>query len=117
MSSVMDANYNLTAILSNNLVTDTNKWAIAFNNEMGGLLGISFIAVIGIVIFVGMKYYNSNISDTEALTYAGFISSILSIFFIVLRNSEGALLEWTYALPIFVITAIAIYLHNTSRDF
>jgi cell division protein FtsW (lipid II flippase) len=110
--SVMDANWNLTSILSNNLVTSTNDWAISFNSELGGIVGISFIALVGIVIFFGLKTSNTVQTDTEALSYAGFISTIISVFFLVL-----GLVEWLYVLPVFVITAIAIYLNFTRQNF
>lgn len=111
-TSVMEANYNLTKILSNDLITDTNTWAITLNNELGGVLAISFIAVVGIVIFVGMRTNNVVQTDTEAGSFAGFISSILSIFFLVL-----GLVSWVYCLPVFVITAIFIYLNFTRQNF
>ena len=112
MSDVMSANYNLTAILSNDLITNTNGWAVAFNNELGGIVGISFIAVVGIVMYMGLKTNNVVSSDTEALSFSGFICTVLSIFFIVL-----GLVPWAYALPVFVLTAISIYLNFTRQNF
>lgn len=112
VTDVMTANWNLTAILSNDLVTNTNSFAVTFNNEMGGVLGISFIAVIGIVIFVALKANNVVATDTEALSFAGFVSSVLAIFLLLI-----GLVDWIYCLPVFVITAIAIYLNFTRQNF
>lgn len=108
----MDANYNLTKIFSNDLVTNTNAWAVSFNTELGGVVGISFLAVVGVVIFVGLKSSGTVNTDTEALSFAGIITSILGIFFLVL-----GLVSWLYCLPIFVITAISIYLNFTRQNF
>jgi len=112
VTDVMTSNWNLTAILSNDIITNTNGFAVAFNSEMGGILGIAFIAVVGIVIFVGMRVNNVVQTDTEALSFAGFVSTIMSIFFLVL-----GLVPWIYCLPVFVITAISIYLNFTRQNF
>ena len=110
--SVMDANFNLTSILSTDLINSPNSYALAFNSEMGGILFISLLVVIGIVLFIGTKNSGVVSSDTEALSFAGIVTSFLGVLFFVLR-----LVEWLWLVPILLITGIAIYMNFTNRQF
>jgi hypothetical protein len=106
MSSVMDANYNLTKIFSNDVINNTDAFFVAFNNELGGVFFFGILVVIGIIMFVGLKYSGSSDSDSQALTFAGIITTFVGIVFVVL-----GLVTWAWMIPIVVITLIALFVN------
>lgn len=112
VTNVLNSTWDIQSILNNNLVTSTNTWAVAFNDSLGGVISMGFIVALGIIIFAAMVNGRIVESQTEAMLYAGYICSFLTVVFLVL-----GLVDWPFSVIIWVITAINMFLNNTRVNF
>ena len=111
----MSVNYNLTA-LSNTSVIDVPADVVSlWNGMMGGFGVFVIIGVLGLVLFLAARKYVD--SDTEALSYAGYIITFAGLILFLVRDSSGvSILSWGYLVIIILITAIANYLNFVNRN-
>ena len=116
MVNPLDANYNLTNFSSINPITQTADWLSFWNNSLNGLGIFILLGVTGLVLFLAVRKFVD--SDTEAISYSGFIISFAGLLLFIIKDSAGeALLGWGYLAIILLITAISTFLNFINRRF
>ena len=103
----MQGDYNLSSIVSADIINEPTKWLFNFNSELGGWFLIISLAVIGLILFLTMRKAD-NIKDTEAASYSGFIISIAGLLLVLIKVDGNSLLTFTQVFPIWVITGISV---------
>jgi len=114
MVDPMSVNYNLTALSNVSVINEPGDWLSIWNGMMGGFGIFVMLGVVGLVLFLVVRRFVD--SDTEALSYAGFITTFAGILLFLVETSDGSkLLSWGYLVIIILITAIANYLNFVNR--
>jgi len=110
----MSVNYNITALTNVSVIDNPGDWLSVWNGMMDGFGIFVMLGVVGIVLFLAVRKYVD--SDTEALSYAGFIITFAGILLFLVETVDGSkLLSWGYLVIIILITAIANYLNFVNR--
>lgn len=116
MVDPMTINYNITALTSLSAVDNPGNVLNWWNQAIGGFGVFVLLAVIGLVLFLASRKYVT--SDTEALSYAGFIVSFAGIMlFLITTDTGDKLIGWGYLVIIFLITSVSTYLNFINRKF
>ena len=114
MTDIMSINYNLTLLAEKNVFTDTADILSWWNTAMNGIGIFVLLGVLGLVLFLAARKFVD--SDTEALSYSGFIITFAGLMLFIIKDSAGeALLSWGYLSLIILITAIATFLNFINR--
>jgi len=108
--------YNLTNILSTDIIDAPNNWLAAFNHEMMGFPIITMLLVIGVVLFIGAR--SINVKDSEAAVYSGLIISFVGLLlFFIDTGNYVKLITWTQEFLLILITAIAILMNKVMKRY
>lgn len=114
----MNATYDLTGIISRNAIEDPPLWFALINNQLGGWLIVSFVAIFGITLWVVQR--NMGVEDSEAVLYSGIITTIIAILLFVAQVTampDVKMLTWSQVIPFFVITCVAIVVNHVRRKY
>ncbi len=115
MTDIMTANYNLSLLADKNMFTDTADILSWWNGAMDGIGLFVLLGVIGLVLFLAVRKFVD--SDSEALSYSGFIVTFVGLMLFIIKDSAGdALLGWGYLSLIILVTAIATFLNFINRN-
>ena len=112
----MEGEYNLTSIIDSNIIDSPETWLYNWNVQMGGWAIFALLIVFMIILFFAMRK-NDNIKDSESAAYAGYITSIVALFLIIINIDGNHLLEWSQVLTIWIITGIAFLVDKVNGDF
>lgn len=116
MVNPMDINYNLTNLSSINPIDSPADWLSFWNNSLNGVGIFVLLGITGIVLFLAARKFVD--SDTEAISYSGFILTFAGLLLFIIKDSYGnALLGWGYLAIIMIITAISTFLNFVNRRF
>lgn len=116
-SILEDFQYNLTRIFSSNIIERPERWVGDINIMMGGIVIISFLILLGIVLFLVSKSVN-DVSDSQALMYTGLIISFLGTLLFFIEPYEGVkLIPFTYLVPVYVITLLSIVYNRMVKRY
>ena len=119
VSNIMESNYNLTGIFSNQTINDPVTWFGNFNNVAGGFIIIGILAAFMVILFLSMRKVEG-VSDSVAGVYAGYITSIIAVFLFLVSlplDPSIKLLNWVHIVPILVITGVFIFLSKTTMNY
>lgn len=117
--SIMDINYNLSKVFTQDIVNDPVTWFGALTNEVGGFITLGILIALGIILFLAVRK-REEVTDVEAGMYAGLITSIIGVmlFLISLPLEPGTkILTWVQLVPILVITGIFIILSRVNKRY
>jgi len=116
MVDPMSVNYNLTELSRINLLenpADAINW---WNNSLGGGAVPILIGVIGLILFLVMRKFVD--SDTEAMTYSGYVLSITSFFLFLLKDNVGEpILSFGWFSLVLVFTAVSAFLNMINNKY
>lgn len=116
MVNPMDINYNLTNLSNISPIDNPADWLSFWNNGLDGLGVFVLLGVTGIILFLAARKFVD--SDTEAISYSGFMMSFAGLLLFILKDSAGVpLLSWGYLAIILIITAITTFLNFINRRF
>lgn len=115
-SLFMEGEYNLTSIISNNVINEPERWVYNWNTQMEGWAIFGLLVVIMIVLYLIMRR-NDNIKDTEAVSYAGFVCSIGALLLVLISVDGQHLISWGQTFIIWVITGIAVLLDKINGRY
>jgi hypothetical protein len=109
--------YNITALISDAAVENPETWLASFNALMGYWPIFILLILFGIVLF-NLYKQKGDVSDSEAISAAGFITTFIGILLFVIEATNGyKLLSWAQFVPIVVVTAIAFAVHKMSKNY
>ncbi len=120
--SILEQNYNLTKLMSagnDSAIDNPTQWIANWNIEMNDIGIVTFLYVFAGLLFLIIRKL-PEVKDSEALLYAGLVSTVLGIFIFAIDITtipDYKLLKWAALLPIIVITAFAIVLNYANRNF
>lgn len=125
--SLLEQNYNLTALMgvgvegSSNpsAIDDPPLWVARWNQELGNWGIVTFLYVFSALLFLVIRR-RPEVKDSEATLYAGLVGSVLGIllFVIDIVALQGyKLITWGQLLPVVVITAFSIILNMANRNY
>ena len=115
--SVMDINYNLTKIFSDQAIENTPAWAADWNAALGGFAIIGVLVVAAVLLFFIIKE-RGDVADTKALIYAGLITTFIGILlFVVSVSGDVKLIEWYHLAPLVILTSVAIVVDHMNRRY
>ncbi|MCK4522460.1 MAG: hypothetical protein KAU20_07845 [Nanoarchaeota archaeon] len=119
-SAILDNyTYNLTSIISGDIITEPTRWIANVNLQLGSLMIVTFLVIFGVVLFLAARR-KDNISDSEAASFAGIVISFIGMLLFVIDIvglPDVKLLEWTHLLPIMVITGLALLANYVNKRF
>lgn len=117
--SILEQTYNLTSLTNETIVTDPTAWAANFNTQMGGIAFVTILYVFAFILFMAARK-NPATKDSEALLFAGFLTSLIGALAFVIDITavpNAKIISWPALLPIIIITAIAIILNYINRNY
>ena len=116
MVNPMDINYNLTHLSGINPIEQPADWLSFWNHGLNGSGIFVLLGIAGLLLFfASRKFVNS---DSEALSYSGFIITFAGLLLFIIKDSSGdPLLGWGYFAIIMIITAISIFLNFINRRY
>lgn len=110
-SNIMESQYNLTKIISGDIIDNPTSWFSNFNSELGGYLFITLVAVLGLVLFFVMRE-RSNVKDSEAALFSGFIISLVSLLAFLVTAVEGVkIISFEQFVTVLVFTGVMVIAH------
>lgn len=115
-STIINGTYDLTNIISRQAIESPPYWLAMINNELGGWMVCLLVAVFGIVMWVIQR--NNGAPDSEAISYAGIICTVIVILLFVIQISAlpgVKLFTWAQVVPFFVITCVALIANHISN--
>lgn len=108
--------YNLSKIFNNDIINSPHNWVAAYNGLLDGYPIIILLAVIGILLYLGIKRDTG--FDSEAVVYSGIITTFCGLLLFLIKIDEGTkLVTWPYLVPFVVITFIAIIANYVNKKF
>lgn len=99
--------YNLTKIVSTDIVNDPTSWFYNYNAELGGFIIVAFLLVIGIILFI-LAREAENIKDTKAALYSGIIMSVIALLLFFIEVDGNKLLSFSQLMIFLGLTAMLI---------
>lgn len=117
LTDPMTSNYNITALITGtDAVTEPAKWLSNLQIISGLPLATVLLVGAGIILFFIMR--NNVNNDSDALAYSGLMISFTGILMFLVETGTGIkLISWAVLIPIFLITAFAIFANMTARDY
>ena len=113
-NTIIEGTYNLSSIISGDIINDPTNWLISFNSELSGLLIVSFMVVFAIVLFV-IARQNDDVKDSRAAVYSGLVVSVIGLLlFFIEPNGGDKLLSFGQLLIFLVATSISILIDRIS---
>ena len=81
--------YNLTSIISADIIEHPTSWLYNFNAQLGGFMFVAFLTVFAIVLFLLAKNLG-DVKDTQSAVYSLLITSIIAtmLFFIEVDGAK-----------------------------
>lgn len=113
----LTCNYNLSRILEVDVITEPGTFLYVFDSVAGGFLMITFLAVLGLVVFVVTR--NNNVDDLDSIIFSSFMTTIIGVLlFLVPLNIEGAkLITWARLIPFIVILLISVFIKKSNLNY
>lgn len=114
----MNGTYDLTGIISRAAIDDPPLFLALINNQLGGWLIVTLVAVFGIALWIIQK--RAGVEDSEAILYSGIITTIAAslLFAITIVALPGSkLMTWVQVAPFFVITCVAIIANHVRKRY
>lgn len=109
--------YNLTKIISADIINDTPGWIFNFNSELGGFLVVSFLAVLAIVLFILARRLEG-VKDSKAAVYSGLVVSVIALLLFFVDAGAGAkILSFNQLMIFLVATSLAILIDRIARNY
>lgn len=108
--------YNLTGIVSADLINDPTRWAYSFNTELGGLWIIGLMAAFAIGLFF-MAYKIGDIKHSKAAVYSGLVTSVIGLLLFFIEVDGNKLLTFPQLMIFLVATGIAILIDKIARNW
>jgi len=109
--------YNLTKIISDDIINEPTSWLVNLNGELGGFVITAFLAVLAIVLFI-LARQNDNIKDSAAAVYSGLVVSVIGLlFFFIEPVTSVKLLTFNQLLIFLVATSISILIDRVARNY
>ena len=115
-TSLLNATYDLTHIISKDAIEDPVSWLGYYSGEMNSIVVISLLSVFGIIIFAYTRTL-SDVSDSEAAMYAGLITSIVGLLIFLAEVSitgTHKIIQWGHLFIFLQITSEAIFINKAS---
>jgi len=107
-AAIMDNfTYNLTKIISTDIIEEPTTWLFNFNSEMGGIIFLAFLVVFAIVLFVLARQLEG-VADTKAAVYSLFIVTLLGTLLFFIEVSGSKLLTFGQLLFFLIALALAV---------
>lgn len=108
--------YNLSKLFNNDVINAPHNWLGAYNGMLDGYPIIMLLAVIGILLYLGIKKTSGY--DSEAAVYSGIITTFFGIILFLIRIDDGTkLVTWPYLVPFVVLTFVAIIANYVNKRF
>jgi len=117
-ATIINATYDLTNIISNEVLNDPPYWLALINQQVGGFIFVTFLAIFGVVLWLIQK--NNGSTDGESIAYAGLICTVVGAFLFVIQITampNVKLLTWVQLLPFFVVTAVAMIMNKVNQKY
>lgn len=108
--------YNLTKIISVDIINEPSTWLFSFNNELGGFLLIGLLAVFGIILFILARQIEE-VKDSRAAVYSGLIVSVLALLLFFIEADGNKVLSFDQLMVFLVITGLAIIIDRIARNY
>jgi len=117
LTNPMTSNYNITALIQGtDAVNSPSTWLSNLQIISGIPLATVLLVGAGIILFFVMRQNVNN--DSDALTYSGLMISFAGILMFLVETGTGIkLVSWAVLIPIFLITAFAIFSNMTGRNY
>lgn len=113
-----DLNYNLSGIANNSIIDNPAGWLSSTDQAAGGYMAITILAVVALVLFLTMRESDKVNSDSEAMVYAGLITTFAGIMLFVIDTSTGfKLITWAQLVPFILLTAIGMFINFSNRTY
>ena len=112
--------YNLTKIVSTDIIDDPTQWIFNFNSEMGGTIIIAGLATLAIVLFLlarNLENVQGRVKDSEAAVYSGLIVSVIGLLLFFIEVGGEKILTFEQLLIFLVATGIAILINSINRYY
>lgn len=115
-SAIMEnLTYNLTKIISTDIINEPNTWLFNFNNEMSGILFLSFMVVFAIVLFLLARQLEG-VPDTQAAVYSLLIVSVLGLLLFFIEVDGSKLLSFEQLLPFLIALSLSVGADRLTRN-
>lgn len=109
--------YNLTKIISEDVISNPTSWLTNFNAELGGFFIVAILAVVAIVLFILARGVG-DIKDSKAAVYSGLVVSVISLLLFFIEPVSGVkLLTFNQLMVFLVATAVAILIDRIARNY
>ncbi len=117
---LINGTYDLTTIISDDIIEAPVKWIAHYNAEMSGFFVITFLILFGLLLYRMTK--ERGFSDPQAVMFAGFITTFVGLIAFLLSISAdpaniGKIITWAQLMPFIVITMVAIVVDKTGAEF
>lgn len=119
-TNILNVTYDLTNILSSKAINTPVEWTAAYNEQMNGIVIISFLSIFAMILFIWHAYTNSETTSySESAMYSGLITSVvgLLLFLIDISNTTVKIVEWYQLLPIWILTGAAILVNKSTKNY
>lgn len=107
--------YNLSKIISTDIIDEPTTWLFNFNNEMSGVFLLAIMIVFSIVLFLLARNLEE-VADTQAAVYSLLIVSVLGLLLFFIEVDGAKLLEFTQLLPFIIGLGLAVGADRLVRD-
>lgn len=107
--------YNLTKIISTDIINDPSGWMVNFNSEMGGFVFVSMLIVLAIVLFILARTLD-DVKDSKAAVYSGLITSVIGFVLFLVEYEGSKIISFEQWFVFLVATAIAILIDRIGRN-
>ncbi len=107
--------YNLSNIISTDIINEPTTWLFNFNNEMSGVFLLSILVVFAIVLFL-LSRQLEEVVDTQALVYSLFIVSVLALLLFFIEVDGSKLLSFEQLLFFLVALGLSVGADRLIRD-
>lgn len=116
-TELMEINYNLTKILSSDIIDSPELFISNVNQALNGYMVIGLLVSIGVVLFLALSR-RADSEPTQDLVYTLFILDIMAIllFFVSVVGGEK-LITWGALLVFFALTFISIIIDKIYRNY
>lgn len=116
---IMEGNYNLTKLISFDVIGNPTQWLANYNSEMSSYAIFTILLLIGLILFFTIRTRPES-TDAEALLYSSIICAISGLFLFLVDVSVDIgvkLITWEQLVVFMVIAFVAIIVKyaNTSQ--
>lgn len=110
----MQGYYNLSKVISTDMIEDPTTWLFNFNVEMGGLFVVGSLLAFGVALFFIARNLEG-VKDSEAAVASGFVLSVIGTLLFFIEVGGDKILSFDQLLLFLIITAVSIIVNIAVR--